>query len=94
MDVGRIGNTGRITGGPAKPDRKGTARRDGADKSERVAISGEAKQAEGVLPYVRVVRQLPDIRQDRVDEVQRKIDSGSYPDDNDIRETAKRLLSG
>jgi negative regulator of flagellin synthesis FlgM len=64
---GVYGNSGKIN----QPARVGevTAKRD------EFSISGTAKDFTSVM---RILKEIPDIRQDRVNEIKQKIESGQY----------------
>ncbi|HHW23083.1 MAG TPA: flagellar biosynthesis anti-sigma factor FlgM [Clostridiaceae bacterium] len=64
---GVYGNSGKIN----RPSRVGEV----SSKKDEFSISGTAKDFTNVM---RILRQIPDIRQDRVNEIKQKIESGQY----------------
>ena len=51
---------------------------DNAAPSDSLAISAEAKEKAKIAQYIRIVKEMPDIRQDRVADARRKLAAGVY----------------
>ncbi|HHY63740.1 MAG TPA: flagellar biosynthesis anti-sigma factor FlgM [Clostridiaceae bacterium] len=64
---GVYGNTGKIS----KPYRVGET----SAKKDEFSISGTAKDFTNVM---KALKQIPDVRQDKVDELRQKIERGQY----------------
>jgi negative regulator of flagellin synthesis FlgM len=64
---GVYGNTGKV----GKPSKVGEI----SSKKDEFSISGTAKDFTNVM---KALRQIPDIRQDKVDEIAQKIERGQY----------------
>lgn len=64
---GVYGNAGKI----GKPSKVGEV----SSKKDEFSISGTAKDFTNVM---KALRQIPDIRQDRVEEIKQKIELGEY----------------
>jgi len=94
MDVGKIGNIPRLMGASGRRDKRPVGQRKGPREGETVSISTEARKAEEGLAYVRMLREMPDLREEKVEEIRRKIASGGYPDSDVLEETTKKMLSG
>lgn len=92
MDVREVNNSRRITGLPGRTERVPADRR--VPRAGEVAISAEAKQAEETLAYVAILKQMSDVREERIAEVREKMSSGDYPDQTTIKETVKKILGG
>ena len=72
-------------------ERERTERAEGRDELE---ISPEARRAAEIAKLVEITRDLPEIREDEVDEARTHIAERRYRDDEVIRDTARRLLGG
>jgi len=72
-------------------ERERAERAEGRDELE---ISQEARRAAEIAKLVEITRDLPDVREDEVDEARANIAEGRYRYDEVIRETARRLLGG
>lgn len=64
---GVYGNSGKFS----KPSKVGEV----TSKKDEFSISGTAKDFSSVM---KILRQVPDIRQDKVDEIKQKIERGQY----------------
>lgn len=64
-----------------------------AKTGDAISVSNEAKVRSELLQAVEQVQSMPDIRQDRVDEVRRKLEDPSYISDRVIESVADQLLS-
>ena len=61
-----------------------------APKKDVVSISGQAKDFQSVM---KALKNVPDIRQDKVDEIMRKYQAGNYTvDGRDVVEKAARTI--
>ena len=74
-----------------KPDKvtKPTSRQGG----DSISVSDEAKLRAEILQATEEARKVPDIRQDRVEEVRRKLEDPSYIDSKVINAVADELMS-
>ena len=63
-----------------------------ANQADSVEISPEAQAAQAAEQLSAKIAELPDIRQDRVNELRAKIASGSYETDDRINGALERLL--
>jgi len=61
-------------------------------QSDKVNISAEAKKAAEVARLVSLVKQIPDIRPDKVAQAKARIESQASQDENVNRTVAQRLL--
>ncbi len=64
-----------------KPKGKGPEKAARADKTagdDSLAISEEAQEKAKIARYVRIVKKMPDVREDKVAEAKRKLASGEY----------------
>ena len=66
---------------PAKPD----------DVQDVVSISLESSEAFKVHKWVEMIKQMPDDRQTRLEEIQRQIESGEYLTEDAIKKTAEEI---
>ena len=71
-----------------------TADRKSLASTDEVMISDTAKSAFKDRSYVKMVQDLPDIRQDLVDRIKSQVDSGAIPNDDMIRKTADKMMNG
>ncbi|URA10657.1 flagellar biosynthesis anti-sigma factor FlgM [Thermospira aquatica] len=67
-------------------------RRDERDTSDEVEISEEARQLAEAAKIEDVVRQSPDIREDRVAEVKAKLERGEYNTQEVFDQVAERIM--
>ncbi|SIQ73593.1 anti-sigma-28 factor, FlgM family [Alkalispirochaeta americana] len=65
----------------------------GAKTGDAISLSDEARARSEVLQALEEVRGLPDIRQDRVEEVRRKLEDPSYISDKVVEAVAEEILS-
>jgi negative regulator of flagellin synthesis FlgM len=65
----------------------------GPIKADTISLSAEALERADLLRAMETVKQLPDIRQDRVAELRAKINDPSYINDALIGDTADSILS-
>jgi anti-sigma28 factor (negative regulator of flagellin synthesis) len=75
--------------GKASPN---AAKADTAAGSDSLAISGEAKEKAKIARYVRIVKEAPDVRPDKVAEAKRKLAAGEYDRSEVAEEIARRML--
>jgi len=92
MDIGQIGHSGRLPADDRKLKRPVAPKK--PSDGQKVAISEAARKAEEVAALVAILKTMPDVRKEIVEELKRKIASGGYPDADIIRKTADKLLSG
>ncbi|MCX7882559.1 MAG: flagellar biosynthesis anti-sigma factor FlgM [Brevinematales bacterium] len=67
-------------------------RRDGRDTSDEVEISEEARQLAEAAKVEELVRQAPDIREERVAEVKAKLERGDYNTQEVLDTVAERIM--
>lgn len=75
MVIDKIGNINNIT---EPKGAKGVSREKGINKSDSIQISSEGKTAAENASYVKMVKDAPDIRADRVNEIKERIREGRY----------------
>ena len=86
MDVKKVGDSvqlsehlKQVTGQkPQAPTSRKAAGADTAAGGDTLAISAEAQEKAKIANYVRMVREMPDIRPDKVAEAKRKLAAGEY----------------
>ena len=83
MVIDRIGNINKVVGSDnvRAQNTKGVQSAQGQDS---VSISKEAQQAQEMAQVLNTVRQAPDIRQDRVNEVKEKMARGEYANPDSV----------
>lgn len=69
----------------SKPETTGSS----APINDELQISSAAQEASGM---VEKISQMPDIRQNRVDEIRAQIEAGTYETDDKIQTAVARLL--
>jgi negative regulator of flagellin synthesis FlgM len=69
---------------PSKPVSKGNA--------DSISLSSEAKQMGEIFQATERIKNSPDIRQDRVDEVKRKLENPSYINDKVVESVASKIM--
>ncbi len=74
-----------------KPEK--VARPVARDTGDSISVSDEARLKAEILGAADEARAIPDIRQERVDEVRRKLEDPSYIDDKVISAVADELMS-
>lgn len=70
-----------------------TSRSAGAQSGDAISLSDEARARSEFLQALEQVRDLPDIRQDRVEEVRRKLEDPSYISEKVVEAVADEILS-
>jgi negative regulator of flagellin synthesis FlgM len=60
---------------------------------DSISVSNEAKLRAEIMHVVDEVRNLPDIRQERVDEVKARLEDPSYIDNRVVESVADELMS-
>lgn len=68
------------------------SRREGGGSSDEVEISEEARQLAEAAKIEEIVRQTPEIREDRVAEVKEKLERGEYNNEEVINVVAERIM--
>lgn len=74
-----------------KPDK--VARPAARDTGDSISVSDEARLKAEILKVSEEIRNVSDIRQDRVDEVRQKLEDPSYIDDSVINAVADELMN-
>ncbi len=72
------------TNKPSKPVKR--------EKTDSINVSSEAKQMGEIFQATERVKNSPDIRMDRVDEVKRKLQNPSYINDKVIEAVANKVM--
>jgi negative regulator of flagellin synthesis FlgM len=62
------------------------------EKTDSISVSSEAKQMGEIFQATERVKNAPDIRQERVDEVKRKLQNPSYINDKVIESVANKIM--
>ena len=60
---------------------------------DKIALSGEVKKLAEQKKYVDIVKKVPDVRWDKVNELKKQIKSGSYFENIDLDDVADKLLN-
>jgi anti-sigma28 factor (negative regulator of flagellin synthesis) len=71
---------------------KKAARADTAAGGDTVAISAQAQEKAKIARYVQVVKEMADIRPDKVDEAKRKLAAGEYDRPDVAERIAESML--
>lgn len=58
-------------------------------KSDKIDLSSEAKK---VSEYVQIIKNMPDIRKDKIKEVEKNLVSGVYESKEVLQETLKKII--
>jgi anti-sigma28 factor (negative regulator of flagellin synthesis) len=74
---------------PEKAAEAGTAA-----SGDTLSISGEAREKAKIAQYVKIVKEMPGIRDDKVAEAKQKLASGEYSQPEMAEKIAERLLEG
>jgi len=69
-----------------------TADADKADFGDALAISEKAQEKAKIARYISKVKEMPDIRQDKIDEAKRKVASGEYNRPDVAKKIAEKML--
>jgi len=90
MVIEKIGNIKNIV---EPKNTKPVGRAKSVNKSDAVEISSEAKKAAEQSKVAQIVRQIPDIRAERVKEIKEQIANGTYNfnDDRIIDKVAEKI---
>jgi negative regulator of flagellin synthesis FlgM len=100
MDVDKVNDSVQLTDQlkavsqqkpKGKPPAK-AAKADAAAGGDSLAISDEAKEKAQIARYIRIVKEMPDIRADKVAEAKRKLAAGDYDRPDVADEIARRML--
>lgn len=100
MDVKNINDSVQLTGqlkpvSGKKASVKGAekvVKADRAAKADALDISAEAQEKAQIARYVRIVKQMPSIRDDKVAEAKRKLASGQYKRPDAAKKIADKML--
>ena len=100
MDVKKVNDSVQLTGqlkpvSGHKPGAKGVEKvveADRAAKGDALDISAEAQEKAKIARYVRIVKQMPEIRDDKVAEAKKKLASGQYKRPDAAKKIADRML--
>jgi negative regulator of flagellin synthesis FlgM len=100
MDVKKVNDSVQLTDqltqvGGQKPKGKTpgrTAEADTAAQGDTLAISDEAKEKANIARYIRIVKEMPDIREDRVADARRKLAAGVYASPEMADKIAERMI--
>jgi anti-sigma28 factor (negative regulator of flagellin synthesis) len=74
------------------PERAAEA--DTVAKGDTLTLSGDAREKAKIADYVKMVKEMPGIREDKVAEAKRKLASGDYNRPEMAEKIAERLLEG
>jgi len=58
-------------------------------KKDKIDLSNEAKK---ISEYIKIIKNMPDVRKDRIREVQKKLLSGEYESQKILEKTLEKLL--
>ena len=87
-DIGRIFRPGKTEAAKSKTPAKG------ASSSDTVSISKEALQAQETAKINNIVRQAPDVRAEKVQQIKQKMASGEYDKmENEILERVAEKIA-
>lgn len=64
-----------------------------SQSADSISVSNEAKLRSEMMQAVEQVRNMPDIRQDRVEEVKAKLEDPSYINDRVVEAVAGEIMS-
>ena len=89
MTIERLGPVDPV----AKFNKNGkTTRPEKKSKSDSINVSDEAKSMGELYKATETVKQAPDVRQDRIDEVKEKLKDPSYIDDKVLESVADSVM--
>ena len=71
-----------------------TADKNALSSSDEVVISDSAKSAFKDRSYVKMVQELPEVRQELVEKIKAQVANGSIPNDEMIKKTADKMMNG
>ena len=92
MDVGKIDGVNEPSLNQPKQEDQRRRRTEEAREADKVNISPEARKAAEVARLVAKVKELPEVRPDKVAEAVKRLES-QKPNDDDVNRTiAQRLL--
>ena len=92
MDVGKIDGVNEPSLNQPRQEEQQRRRAEEARQSDNVNISPEAQKAAEVARLVSLVKQIPDVRDDKVNEAKARLQSQSPQDEAVNRTIAQRLL--
>ena len=92
MDVGRVDGVNEPSLNQPRQEDQRRRRAEEVQQTDKVNISPEAQKAAEVARLVSLVKQIPDVRQDKVAQARARLQSQSPQDENVNRTIAQRLL--
>ncbi|MFB6355400.1 MAG: flagellar biosynthesis anti-sigma factor FlgM [bacterium] len=79
--------------GIEESSQKGTGEAGGAQRSDEVNISNDARLAQTLKRSMDAIENTPEVREDRVAEVQERLESGFYDQEQVVEQAADQLTS-
>ena len=92
MDIGKVEGVNEPTLNQPRQEEQKRRQAEEARQSDKVNISPEAKKAAEIARLVSLVKQIPEVREDVVNEASARIQSQSPQDETVNRTVAQRLL--
>ncbi len=92
MDIGKVEGVNEPSLSQPRQEDQQRRRAEEARQTDKVNISPEAQKAAEVARLVSLVKQIPDVREDKVNEAKARLQSQSPQDETLNRTIAQRLL--
>jgi hypothetical protein len=92
VDVGKVDGVNEPSLNQPRQEEQQRRRAEDARQADKVNISPEAQKAAEIARLVSLVKQLPDVRDDKVNEARARLQSQSPQDEAVNRTIAQRLL--
>lgn len=92
MDIGKVEGVNEPSLNQPRQEDQQRRRAEEARQTDKVNISPEAQKAAEVARLVSLVKQIPDIREDKINEAKARLQSQSPQDETLNRTIAQRLL--
>ena len=93
MVIDKIGNINNIV---EPKSTKSVSKTKEPDKSDTIQISSEAKEAAESAKYAKIIHETPDMRLERVREIKKQIQAGTYDkfiDDKVLEMVAEKIAT-
>ncbi len=91
MSINKVGGVSSVYGNQKIDSKRPVQSSTSVSSKDQVTISQQALDFQTVLKAVKVIKDLPDVREDLVNKLKEKLDSGNYSVDS--KKLAEKMLS-
>lgn len=91
MSINKVGTVSSVYGNQKIESKRPVQSSSGVSSKDQVTISQQALDFQTVLKAVKVLKELPEVREDVVNNLKEKLNSGNYSVDS--KKLAEKMLS-